>query len=223
MEPCDIDDTELAQIFTNGDPFILNVLKDLINTYGENFGLIDNFVMAHFLAQSGHESNGFTKTGFNENMNYTTPERLLKIFPSFFSLTDPSKRNPNEYVRQPEKLGNLVYGGRNGNGDEQPGDGFKYRERGAFQLTGKANSQAFTDYYSNFIGSAEDIMTIPNLIASDLKIGIISAMWYFKTRVLNKLNELTIASVTKKINGTYTVDLEDRKSWFELAIQYITC
>jgi hypothetical protein len=41
-------------------------------------------------------------------------------------------------------------------------------------------------------------MTITNLIASDLKIGIISAMWYFKTRVLDKLNELTIASVTKK-------------------------
>jgi putative chitinase len=213
----------LAQIFTNGDPLILNVLKDLINAYGENFGLIDNFVMAHFLAQDGHESNGFTKTGSNENMNYTTPERLLKIFPSFFSLTDPSKRNPNEYVRQPEKLGNLVYVGRNGNGDEQSGDGFKYRGRGAFQLTGKANYQAFTDYYSNFIGSAEDIMTITNLIASDLKIGIISAMWYFKTRVLDKLNELTIASVTKKINSTYTVDLEDRKSWFELAIQYITC
>ncbi len=68
-----------------------------------------------------------------------------------------------------------------------------------------------------------DIVTNPELIASDLQIGIISAMWYFKTRVLDRLNELTIANITKKINVTYQVGLEERKSWFETAIEFITC
>jgi predicted chitinase len=54
----------LSQIFPAGDPTILSVLKDLINAYGVEFGLIDESVVAHFISQAGHETNGFSSAGF---------------------------------------------------------------------------------------------------------------------------------------------------------------
>ncbi|SEG52475.1 glycoside hydrolase family 19 protein, partial [Algoriphagus boritolerans] len=223
---CEIDETELSQIFPAGDPTILSVLKDLINAYGVEFGLIDESVVSHFISQAGHETNGFSSAGFSENLYYTTPERLLKVFPSKFSLTDPNKKNPNDYLRNPEKLANLVYSQKNGNGSESSGDGYKYRGRGAFQLTGKDNYSGFTNFYSSYISSDHDFLLNPDLIESNIEIGILSAMWYFKDRVLDKISgvsELTVDKVTKRINGSFKAGLDDRKNWFEIAIDLITC
>ncbi len=48
-----------------------------------------------------------------------------------------------EYERKPEKIANLVYGSRMGNGAESTGEGYKFRGRGYIQLTGKDNYVAF--------------------------------------------------------------------------------
>lgn len=98
------------------------------------FGLNNDIHLAHLLGQIHHE------TGFKhdeENLNYSA-DRLLQVFPKYFN-----KESVNDYNRLPRLIANKVYSNRMGNGDEYSGDGWKYRGRGAIQLTGKSNYLSF--------------------------------------------------------------------------------
>ncbi|WBS75643.1 hypothetical protein PF438_03945 [Elizabethkingia meningoseptica] len=89
-----------------------------------------------FLANVMNETGLLTR--LTENMNYTKVQTLKSVFPRAFVKLN---YNPYEYLRQPVKLGNLVYDSnlfpRLGLGNDQPGDGYKYRGRGWLQATGK--------------------------------------------------------------------------------------
>jgi putative chitinase len=159
--------------------------------------------LAHFLSQAGHESGGFLLT--KENLNYSA-KGLMGIFKKYF----PTEAKANEYARKPEKIANLVYGGRMGNGPESTGDGAKFCGRGFIQLTGKDNYTAF----GKSIG--EDICTNPELVAS--KYALTSAAWFFNKNGLHKMadggaNDATVTSITKRVNGG-TIGLPDRIKHF---------
>jgi putative chitinase len=156
---------------------------------------------AHFFAQCAHESGGFK--AFNENLNYGA-KGLQGIFKKYF----PDAATAARYERKPEMIANRVYANRMGNGDEKSGDGWKYRGRGAIQLTGKNNYLAF----SKHIGDPE-IMTNPDLVAT--KYSFESAMFFFETNGLwaicdKGVDDATILALTKRINGG-THGLDDRK------------
>lgn len=91
--------------------------------------------LAAIIGQCAHESMGFKVT--EEGLFYTTPERLMKIWPGRFPTLDFA----GDYVRSSRKLANYVYGTRNGN--HRSNDGWKYRGRGYLQLTGRANYKHF--------------------------------------------------------------------------------
>lgn len=155
---------------------------------------------AHFFAQTGHETGEF-KT-FTENLKYSA-EGLKKTFGKYF----PGTLNES-YAKQPEKIANRVYANRMGNGDENSGDGWKYRGRGALQLTGKNNYQSFSNYLKN-----PEIMVNPDLVATEYAFE--SAMFFFDNNKLwliadKGVNDATILSMTKKINGG-TIGLDHRK------------
>jgi len=78
------------------------------------FGIDTPIKLAHFLAQAGHESAGFKAV--QENLNYGA-KGLRGIFAKYF----PTEAKALEYERKPEKIANLVYGGRMGNGPEASG------------------------------------------------------------------------------------------------------
>lgn len=156
---------------------------------------------AHFFGQTAHET-GEYKT-FSENLNYSS-DGLKKIFGKYF----PNNLNES-YAKQPEKIANRVYGSRMGNGNESTGDGWKYRGRGALQLTGKANYEAF----SKFLNKPE-IMTNPDLVSTDYSFE--SAIFFFEKNKLWEIcdkgvNKDTILALTKRINGG-THGLEDRET-----------
>ena len=119
---------------------------------------------AHFFAQTAHETGGFK--AFSENLNYSS-QGLQGIFGKYF----PGNLEES-YARQPEKIANRVYASRMGNGDEASGDGWKYRGRGALQLTGKSNYQAFAEYLKK-----PEILTTPDLVATTYAFE--SAMFFF--------------------------------------------
>jgi putative chitinase len=156
---------------------------------------------AHFFAQTAHESGNFK--AFSENLNYGA-KGLLGIFKKYF----PTESKALEYERKPEKIANLVYASRMGNGDESSGDGYKFRGRGALQLTGKDNYKAFSDYMKK-----PEIMENPDLVATQYSFE--SAIFFFDKNKLwdicdKGVSKDTILALTKRINGG-THGLEDRE------------
>jgi putative chitinase len=158
---------------------------------------------AGFLAQCGHESNGFTV--LKENLNYSA-EGLTKIFHKYF----PDLASATPYARQPQKIANKVYANRMGNGPESSGDGFKYCGRGAIQLTGHDNYAAFAKSVGMTIDEAvHDLETLDGAIES--------ACWFWKKNGLNAIcDNDDIVLMTKRINGG-TIGLDDRKKHYEHA------
>ena len=146
---------------------------------------------AHFFGQTAHETGDFAL--FSENLNYSAAG-LDKIFGKYF----PDKLE-DQYARQPIKIANRVYANRMGNGDEASGDGWKFRGRGALQLTGKSNYQAFANYLKK-----PEIMQNPDLVANEFAFE--SALFFFDNNKLwticdKGIDDATILALTKRING----------------------
>lgn len=156
---------------------------------------------AHFFAQCAHESGNFK--AFSENLNYGAAG-LKSIFGKYFT----TEKDALEYERKPEQIANRVYASRMGNGDEASGDGWKYRGRGALQLTGKNNYKEFSDYLKD-----PDVVVNPDVVAT--KYSFESAMFFFEKNRLwaicdKGINDEAIVELTKRINGG-THGLDDRK------------
>jgi putative chitinase len=169
----------------------------------EKFEINTPLRLAHFLAQCGHESGGFKAV--SENLNYGAAG-LQSIFKKYFT-----PESAKEYERKPEKIANIVYANRMGNGNQASGEGFKFRGRGYIQLTGKDN-------YSAFDKSVEDdILANPDLVAT--KYPLLSAAWFFHKNGLHKIadegaTDAVVTKVTKRVNGG-TIGLEARKHEFK--------
>ena len=160
--------------------------------------------LSHFLAQCGHESAGFK--AIQENLNYGA-KGLLGIFKKYF----PTEAKALQYERKPEKIANLVYASRMGNGDEASGDGYKFRGRGYIQLTGKNNYVAFGKAIN------EDIAANPDLVAT--KYPLLSAAWFWSSNGLNTIadkgaTDADVTAITKRVNGG-TIGLPDRIKHFK--------
>ena len=158
----------------------------------EHFGLSDNRAV-HFFAQVAHETGNFR--AFSENLNYSA-KGLQAVFGKYF----PGNLEES-YARQPEKIANRVYASRMGNGDEASGEGWKYRGRGALQLTGKNNYKAFSEYLNK-----PELLDNPDVVAEEYSFQ--SALFFFERNNLwsicdKGLDKDTIKQLTKRINGGY--------------------
>lgn len=79
-------------------------------------------------------------------------------------------------------------------GNDQPGDGKKYRGRGWIQLTGKANYQAAAP------AAGADIVNQPDLAAT-AEVANRTAIHYFETRVMNRTQANNIVQISRLVNG----------------------
>jgi putative chitinase len=195
-----ITEDQIKHGYPSADGDIVSALVSNLDMFATNYGLNTPLRLAHFLAQTAHESGGFRAVV--ENLNYSA-ESLEKVFPKYFKDVDA-----NDYARQPEKIANRVYGGRMGNGDESTGDGFRYRGRGLIQLTGKNNYSAM----ANDMGvSVDDVVSFLETPEGACE----SAAWFWNKNDLNTLADSDdVVAVTKRINGG-TIGLEDRQKHTE--------
>lgn len=166
---------------------------------------------AHFCGQVSHETGGFKI--FSENLNYSA-KGLQNTFGKYF----PGNLEES-YARNPEKIANRVYASRMGNGDEKSGDGWKFRGRGAIQLTGKNNYKLFSESLKK-----PEILTNPDIVAKDLAFE--SAIFFFDRNKLwdicdKGVTDKTILSLTKRINGG-TNGLDDRIEKTKMYYNWLT-
>jgi len=166
--------------------------------------------IAMFIAQVGYESNNLTV--LEENLNYCK-DSMDKVFKKYFT---KAGNDPKDYHRQPEKIANLVYADRMGNGDVASGDGWKFRGRGAIQLTGREN-------YTKF-GQHKDVGRTPDEVigyVGQKEGALASACWFWQTNNINEwADKGNIVKVTKIINGGEN-GLEDRKKHYEHALSIL--
>ena len=164
--------------------------------------------IAGFLAQCGHESGGFRFV--EENLNYSA-KALDSVFGKYFK---NGGRSAKEYARKPEKIANVVYGNRMGNGDEDSGDGWKFKGRGYIQLTGRNNYTSFAESVDMDLDECIDYLKTP-------KGALESALWFWDTNKLNKYcDKHDVKGMTKRVNGGYN-GLEDREEKWEKVLQLL--
>jgi len=157
--------------------------------------------IAGFLAQTGHESGGFSR--IEENLNYSA-ERLKVVFPKYF----PTYGLAHAYEYNKQALANRVYANRLGNGPESSGDGWKYRGRGLIQLTGKDNYSACSKDLGFDIIEEPDLVLVP-------EIAVLVSVWFWTHRKINQTcDDDNIEKMTKLVQGG-KLGLEERKSYYE--------
>lgn len=153
--------------------------------------------IARFLANCLLESGMFNT--LRESMYYTTADRLKAIYPSVFVKLG---YNPNNYLKNTQKLANLVYDTRiapNAKylGNTQDGYGFAYRGGGLIQITGRYN------YLKMSQDTKVDFIKKPELIEQP-EYAVKSAIWFWNS---NKLSDKSTPEQTRKaVKGSITKD-----------------
>jgi putative chitinase len=194
---------ETKELVKTARMFVKDKYYSYIELYCEKYEINTVERICHFLAQTNYES-GYMNY-IEEKFTYSA-KRLLKVFPKYFKTIDEA----NEYAYKPEKIANKVYANRMGNGDEQSGDGYKYRGRGLIQLTGKNNYIKFSRWYND----SKIFVDSPDLLLQP-QFAVLSAFFYWDIKNLNNYivdneNAYNVCkALTKKINGAYN-GLEER-------------
>ena len=196
-----ISQEQLQQILP-GNPY-LDHWTEALNKILPDYDINTPQRVAAFLAQTAHESGGYT--ALHENLNYKA-ESLCKVWPRYFNAG-----NASQYAHNPEMIANRAYANRMGNGDEASGDGWRYCGRGLLQLTGKSNYQAFADSVGMAVEDAPAFL-------QTFEGAIQSACWFWESNNLNQYADSNdILTMTKRINGG-TLGLEDRTKHYEHAL-----
>jgi len=118
--------TELAQ---GGRRHIVNDLSAELARQLPAAGIETPLRAAHFLAQGVYET-GYLRR-LCEDLNYNAA-RIAQVWLRLAT-------RASELADNPQALANAAYAHRNGNGNEASGDGWRFRGRGFFMLTGRNN------------------------------------------------------------------------------------
>ena len=183
-------------------------LAEPLNETFAKFNINSVRQQAAFLGQCGHECGNFKV--FEENLNYRA-ETLMKLWPKRF----PTLEFAKQYEKNSRKIANSVYASRMGNRDEASGDGYRFRGRGAIQLTGHSG------YFHAGQACGVDFVMNPDLVATP-KYALMTAGWFWSTHGCNPLAEnADWVGLTKKINGG-TIGLDDRVKHTQEAIAVLS-
>lgn len=159
--------------------------------------------LANFMAQVGHESGGLTR--LEESFRYTKGTWQIPVKSAMREGKEALEDARLEALQgKPEKLAELMYGGRMGN--DEPGDGYKFHGRGYMQLTGKDNYRAAGE------ALGLDLLKHPELAAEPENAAKI-ATWYWNSRVPESSRE-DVTKATHAINGGEN-GLADRQARYE--------
>lgn len=165
--------------------------------------IVSRLALAHFVAQGAVETLAFLR--LEENLNYKAA-RIKAVWPSRFSTTAAAQ----PYAYKPEALANKVYAGRLGNGPSSSGDGWRYRGRGLFMLTGREN------YTKREKETGLPLVERPE-IAAEPATSVRIARLYWSARQIGAAAEAdNLVLVRRLVNGG-THGLEDARTYLARA------
>ncbi len=171
------------------------------------YGITTPLRIRHFLAQAAAETGGFTI--YEESGNYSA-QGLLDTFPKYFKSLAEAKA----YARKPQAIFNRTYGGRADLGNTKPGDGYKFRGRGVFQMTGRGS---YADFGKRL---GLDLINHPELAAIP-EHSIKAAILYWDDKGLNAWADRDdLLAVSRGINGgnpkrnIQPNGMEHRRAWY---------
>lgn len=189
-----------ANTSVTGSPY-----EQLLKNAAATIGIVGD-ELAQFMGQTAHESGNF------KSMVEVGPASYFKMYEPRFQINkktgrlilDPSTKKPKNFNRTAVILGNT-----------DKGDGTKYKGRGFIQLTGRYN------YTKAGKALGLDLVNNPELVEQP-KIAADVALWFWKTRVVPRVDDFTdTALVTKPINsGLHQLDRREQKFQdFKAALQ----
>jgi putative chitinase len=166
--------------------------------------------LACFLAQTGHETQGFAK--LSENLSYRRA-RLVEVAKASPAgsrwrsiLPDAAK-----LAHSPMALAEAVYGGRMGN--TLPGDGYKFRGRGMMHTTGRANYEALTEGLARKLGAVPDFTLHPDLLESPRWAALAAGLFWDDHDLNADADAGRFDRITQTINGGQNGRMDRRERW----------
>jgi len=186
----------LDKVFPKAKESFLEKFANLLAHKAKDFGIVSDEDKANYLSNVLEEVGEGIDT-LEENLNYSI-NVLPKIFKAFRNndLAKKYGRTSTQKANQ-EMIANIAYANRNGNGDIESGDGYRYRGRGLFQLTGKNNYKIINAEIKRVFGFDFGIDKNPDLVATDTEVAVLSSFAFWS---VNKLQGKNIDKVVDKIN-----------------------
>lgn len=166
--------------------------------------------LIHFLAQMRQEAGDDARLveGFNYNVR-----GLMATYRYFRDNAEDAERfaRTEDHAADPVSIANLALANRNGNGDAASGDGWTFRGRGLFQLTGRGNYRAFTEWHESEFGEGIDFEREPDFAAEPVY-AVRSAVYFWLDHDLPTLAD---AGLTNAVTDTITARINLRTDTYE--------
>lgn len=194
----------LHKLSINGDGRIVAALAPELAAQLIPAGIDTPLRAAHFLAQCCYETGCFKR--LDECLSYSA-QRIGEVWPRL-------KDRAPELANNPHALGNAAYAGLNGNGDEAGGDGWLFKGRGLFQLTGRGNYREIGKLINKNIEADPDLVSQPHW-------AVATAIAFWAAHDINAAaDDDNISRVTRLVNAG-TLGLADRAILKHRALQLL--
>ena len=170
-----------------------------LNAAMAKYNITDVNEVCAFLSQVLHESDKLSH--LEEGLSYSSADRIKLVFRRLRVLPDSQIAT---LVKNPVALANAAYAGVNGNTSAD--DGWRFRGRGCFQLTGRANYQkASTPIGVDFISN-------PDLVAKPEGACLTAAWFWVSQGVQEKARAGDYLACTRLINGSAMLGKQEREA-----------
>ena len=149
--------------------------------------------VAEFLAQCCNETGGWR--AWQENLSYSV-SGMLRTWPTHFTASTAASA-----FGKPIIIASRAYGGRMGNAPYPSTDGYRYRGRGALQLTGADNYRRFGQLLGINLASNPDLASEPDT-------SILIALEFFKLGDVNTAIDAGDFVKARKITNGGSIGLD---------------
>lgn len=181
----------------NDDGIIGN---ETLTKFKNKYNVPSKSMVAQFFANVDHETGGFTIG--EESLSYSS-KRIMDIFGVDKHSAKVTQLEASILSGKPYELAERVYGIGNKTkskelGNTSIGDGWKYRGRGALQITGKYSYNELQK--SGLIDLGDDVVENPDLVSGK----------YFWSSAINYFNKRKLWNLVSSINDDDTERLRRR-------------